>query len=109
MPGNVFRRLRRALGNALLWAPLGGLLVDGLGFIWIRSYDPLAHSMALGGLGQPGPGGAWQILSPGGEQLQVLTVPPGFQPIHVTEHWVVGIARDDLGVESARVHALLRH
>ena len=88
---------------------LGGLLVDALGFIWIRPYDPLVHSPALGGLGRPGPGGTWHVLTPDGEPLPPLSVPPDLELIQVTGDRLVGIAKDDLGVESVRVHAVVRN
>jgi len=88
---------------------LGGLIVDALGFIWVRSYDPLVHSMALGGLGNPGPGGTWQIFASDGEPLPPVSLPPDLRPTFIGAERVVGVSRDALGVESVRVHALVRN
>ena len=88
---------------------VGGLLVDAFGFIWIRPYDPIVHSTALGGLGRPGPGGIWHIFTPEGVALPPITVPWDLEPIQITADRLVGIARDELGVESVRVHTIVRN
>jgi hypothetical protein len=86
-----------------------GMLIDELGFIWVRPYEPLAHAAALGGLTTSGgAGGSWQVLSPDGVATGFVALPADLEPVHITRDAVVGIARDDLGVESVRVHSLRR-
>jgi hypothetical protein len=87
------------------------VLVDDLGFVWIRPYDPLLHAAALGGLGRPGGGGggSWLILSPEGQLIGSVELPSGLEPAQITRDAVVGVHRDELGVESVRVHALRRN
>jgi hypothetical protein len=63
----------------------------------------------LGGLSESGgAGGSWQIFSPSGVAAGVVEMPPDLQPVQITANAIVGIARDDLGVESVRVHTLQR-
>ena len=85
-------------------------LVDDLGYIWIRPYDPFKHSTALNGLTLPGggPGGRWTVLSPTGVRVGEIDMPADLAPIRITSDAVVGIAHDELGVESVRVHVLQR-
>ncbi len=92
-------------------------LVDELGFIWIRSYDPVKHSFSfvrfLGGgyiSGTSGEGGAWRIFSPEGVEVGVVEVPEGLAPAQITRDALVGIRTDPaLGFESVEVYALTRY
>lgn len=91
-------------------------LVDGLGFVWVRPYDPRVHAAALGGLeggdyltSPGGGGGSWLLLSPEGEVAGSVDVPEGLRPVQVTADRLVGIHVDTLGVETVRVHILTRH
>jgi hypothetical protein len=85
-------------------------LVDDLGYIWVRPYDPFKHSTALNGLVLPGggPGGRWSVLSPAGVRVAEIDLPADLAPICITNDAVVGIAHDEFGVESVRVHVLQR-
>jgi hypothetical protein len=85
------------------------LLVDSKGFLWIRPWDPLIHATDVGGLTRVGPGGTWRILSPEGEDLGTVEVPPELEPSWIGPDRVVGIRRDAYDVESVRVHELRRH
>jgi hypothetical protein len=90
---------------SVFWA----FIVDDEGFIWVRPYEPLKHASAfVGFLGGGGPGGSWTILSPEGTELGTVQVPEDLEPMRITTDEVVGIARDEYGVESVRVHALRR-
>ncbi|MFW6079458.1 MAG: 6-bladed beta-propeller, partial [Gemmatimonadota bacterium] len=82
--------------------------VDREGFIWIRPYEPLVHSAALQILTRATPGGTWTILSPEGERVGTVEVPSDLRPTDIASDAVVGIRRDELGVETVHVHALER-
>lgn len=82
------------------------VLVDELDFVWIRSYEPLRHAFALGG--RAGAGGAWRVFAPDGQEVGDIVMPADLEPVQITRDAVVGIARDDLGVERIRVHELRR-
>lgn len=85
-------------------------LVDPGGFLWIQPYDPLAHAFALGGryVGGVGSGGAWSVLGTEGRHAGSIEVPEGLELTQITRTSVVGIRRDELGVESVHVHRIHR-
>ncbi|MDT8367842.1 MAG: hypothetical protein RQ745_01450 [Longimicrobiales bacterium] len=88
------------------------VIVDEEGFIWIRPYEPLEHAFPLGRRrfvgGRAAPGGRWRILTPEGVEVGSIAVPPDLDLEYVGSDAVVGIAVDEFGVESVRVHALRR-
>ncbi len=86
-------------------------LVDPEGFVWIQPYDPLAHAFALGGryIGGVGSGGAWLVLTQAGQHAGSIEVPDGLELTQITPTSVVGIRRDELGVESVHVHRIRRN
>lgn len=86
------------------------LLVDPEGFVWVRSFDPFEHALALGGspAGRGGPGGEWIVVDRDGTEVARIRIPAGLEPARITADALVGIHRDELGVESVRVHALYR-
>lgn len=86
-------------------------LVDPEGFLWIQPYEPLAHAFALGGryAGGVGSGGAWSVLTTGGQPAGSIEVPDGLELTQITRTSVVGIRRDELGVESVHVHRIRRN
>ena len=103
-------RLLRARSDPTNLSVFWDLVVDELGFLWIRPYEPLVHALALGGLpgGFGGRGGRWLVLSPEGAEVGWVEVPEGLELEQVTADAVVGVHRDGSGFESVRVHALRR-
>lgn len=83
-------------------------IVDEEGFIWVQPFDPGRHSLALTGFRGTGSGGEWRILSADGTRVGSVRVPDRLELTEVTSEAVVGIRRDELGVESVEVHALER-
>jgi len=92
-------------------------MVDELGFIWVRPYDPAKHSFSfvsfLGGgyiVGASGQGGRWRIFSPDGVEVGSVEVPEGLALSQITRDAVVGIRTDpNLGFESVHVYSLERY
>lgn len=84
------------------------LIVDELGFLWIRSFDPLADAAAFGGLAHPGVGGRWTVIGTDGQIVRTVTMPADFEPVQIRANAITGIARDELGVETVRVLPLTR-
>jgi hypothetical protein len=89
-------------------------MVDDEGFIWIRPYEPVRDAAALGGLSGRGVPGwthdvRWDIITRDGAAAGHIMVPAGLEPMQITADAVVGIHRDEFGVESVRVHDLSRH
>jgi hypothetical protein len=84
--------------------------LDDLGFLWVRPYLIERDAAALGGLSPASmAGGSWWVFSSDGARLGSLTLPPGLEPpYHITREAVVGVRRDELGVEYVQVHRLNR-
>lgn len=90
-------------------------LSDPEGYLWIRPYEPLRHAVALGGLGAgsyllggAGHGGDRRILALDGSEVSSVRVPDELRLLRVERDAVVGLHRNELGVESVRVHRLER-
>ena len=85
-------------------------LPDGQGFLWVQPYEPLAHAFPLGGTYLGGTAGeeAWRVFTADGRDAGTITIPAGLVVTQIGPSTVVGIHRDDLGVESVRVHRLRR-
>ncbi len=84
--------------------------VDPAGFIWIQPYEPTAHAFAVGApyRGGVGSGGAWQVMTPDGQFAGSVDVPDGLEITQITDSSIVGIRRDELGVETVHVHRVNR-
>lgn len=84
--------------------------VDPAGFIWIQPYEPTAHAFAVGApyRGGVGSGGAWQVMTPDGRFAGSIDVPDGLEVTQISRTAVVGIRRDELGVETVHVHRVNR-
>ncbi len=83
-----------------------GLMADEAGFLWIRPFDPSKHSLSLGA--RPGTGGNWLILSFTGLPVTSVAVPDDLKPTFVGSDALVGIRRDEHGVESVCAFELTR-
>lgn len=84
------------------------LLVDGEGFIWVRPYELPGHAHYLGGWAGPGAGRSWLIFTPEGERVGTVEVPDELIPVHIGTDAILGLVRDELGVESVHIHAIER-
>ncbi len=87
-----------ALGNASLPTVLPAysrVLVSADGKVWAQVYSPdfLAP-------------GTWDVYGPGREWLGQVQTPGAFRVMGVTADWLVGVWRDDLGVEHVRVYRI---
>ncbi len=85
-------------------------LVDDLGFVWVRPYVVERDAAALGGplYAAIPPGGLWWIFSADGERLGSVAIPSDLEPQEITASAVVGIRRDELGLEYVQVHRVQR-
>jgi hypothetical protein len=88
-------------------------LVDDLGFVWVRPFELGKTGLYImaqtrGALPSPGTGGDWLILSPEGVRVGTVSLPADLEPMQITRDAVVGIVRDELGVEYVRVHRVER-
>ncbi|UCF20105.1 MAG: hypothetical protein JSU87_01475 [Gemmatimonadota bacterium] len=73
------------------------LLVDPDGNLWVADYAP-----------HPNPPTTWRVFEADGALLGSVQVPDAFQLYQIGDDWVLGVWRDDVGVERVRVYSLLR-
>jgi len=94
-------------GLSVFW----NFMVDPEGFVWIQPYEPLAHAFALGGryVGGADNGGTWSVLTTEGRRAGSIEVLESLELTQITPTSVVGIRRDELGVESVHVHRIRRN
>lgn len=98
---NAFPRPDRV---SVFWATI----VDDEGFLWIRPFDPLQHSLELGMYHRAGVGGEWTVLSQAGERVGSVLMPPSLEPASITTGAVVGVRRNEMDVESVCVYPVTR-
>jgi hypothetical protein len=87
------------------------ILVDQEGFLWVRPYLPETDATVVGGrpdVHRNNNGGEWQVYSVTGTRVSTVLMPEDLAPYQITTTAVVGIAEDELGVETIRVHPLVR-
>jgi hypothetical protein len=89
--------LHRAIPYPETMPALASLLVDEAGRLWVEEYR--AHD------GEPP---RWLVLSAPGEPVAEVRMPEGFAPRWIGDGLVLGIARDELGVEYVRGYAITR-
>ena len=85
-----------------------GMLVDDLGYLWIKEYDPNYDSLWLHGAAfVVPPGGTWHILSPEG-RWAILRMPRNLTPLDIRGNKLLAVARDEFDVEQVVVHTISR-
>lgn len=75
----------------------GRLLVDTEGHLWVAEYTRY-----------PTPSVRWSVFDQAGRWLGLVTVPPRFQLYQVGADLIIGVSRDELGVEYVTTHRLLK-
>lgn len=67
------------------------------GSVWIRPYAPI---------GSPVTPERWMAFDPAGRYSGVGELPAGFTLLDIGSGYLLGVTRDELGVESVRLHAI---
>ena len=94
---NERRAIERQLAEAAFPETLpafSDLEADAAGRLWVKDY-------VVGGEEN-----RWDVFEPDGRWLGTVVLPRGFNPTEIGEDYVLGIVRDDLGVELVRVHRI---
>lgn len=73
------------------------MLADSEGYLWVQQFHPLWEE-----------GQRWWVFDPSGAWLGEPSLPSDFELRDVGEDYVLGVRRDDLGVESVVMYALER-
>lgn len=84
-------------------------LVDDLGYLWVRPFEPLRDAAVLGGapIG-PAIGGEWWVFDADGDRIGAIELPPDLSPHYVTANAVLGARQDELGFRFIQVHRVIR-
>ena len=75
----------------------GTALVDQLGNLWVSAPST--------GMTAPT---TWSVFNRNGRRIASVTVPKGFTPKDIGPDYILGVMRDDLGVETIRMYSLER-
>jgi len=104
---------RRGESRQLEWTPdapesaplpqVAEVLLDDLERFWLKGYDPATDSHLLGGW-EGARGGAWTVVNRDGDVVARVTLPDHFVPHHVGADHILGVTRDELGVERVAVY-----
>jgi hypothetical protein len=102
--------------RAALYPRIGRMLVDEEGLLWVMAFPRLERDFVSENLmtAYRGPyllepeGGRWRVLNRKGEVLAELRTPPRVFVVEVGADYVLGISKDQLGVESVVVYGLDR-
>jgi hypothetical protein len=79
---------------------IGGLVIDRTGNIWLQRYR-------APGIDDDAPA-TWTVLDPDGAWLGDVDLPAGLDVTDIGTDYVLGVWRDDLGVQHVRLHPLRR-
>lgn len=87
---------------------VAGLLVDEGGLLWVKSYDPGSDALYLkeGHALRPTTGGTWRVIRRDGTVVARVPMPDGVAPLQIREDRILGLSRDELGVERIVVYGL---
>lgn len=77
---------------------ISAILVDRGGRVWAREYRPPFDPSPV----------AWGVFDAGGRWLGRVEMPAAFRPTEIGPDFVLGIERDELGVEYVRRYELRR-
>ena len=51
----------------------------------------------------------WVVLDAAGRRVARVRTPPGLFVLEIGEDYVIGVVREDMGIESVRMYTLHRH
>lgn len=80
-------------------------MVDNDERIWLKHYEPATDATHLRSGAMAG--GRWTVVEADGRVVAEVELPDGFAPMDATGRSVLGVHRDELGVERVRVYELV--
>jgi hypothetical protein len=98
------RQMFAQLPHAERAPPYQHLLGTDGGEVWVGPYLGPEHNAPDARL----PARQWLVLGPGGSLIARVQTPAGFRPQAIAGDELMGVFTDELGVESVRVHGILR-
>ena len=82
----------------------GAMIADDRGRIWLKEYDPATDAIAMG---KSHAGGRWRIIETDGRTVGSLRMPARVRPLSVYGDLLLGVARDELDVQTFVVYRVL--
>ena len=102
MPAAALERFLAVAPDPTEAPAMGGLLLDGAGFLWVLPYLPSEGAAAWTAAGLA------HVFDVSGTMLGAVQLPIGLVLHDVGLDWIAGLVRSDLGVEVIQVHRLRR-
>jgi hypothetical protein len=101
---------RRAVPVDERMPPVGGLLLDDSGLLWVKAYEPSQDALWLRPEARfPAPGGEWYVMdSTDGALVARVELPVGLVPLEIGQDQIIGKHVDPFGVQRAVIHELSR-
>lgn len=90
-----WRRRIEDLSAPEQWPPIGDLLVDDSGRLWIQAYQPPWVSELT-----------WRVYTPDGAFIDEVSGPTDFSPHLIVRGWIYGVWKDSLDVQSIRAYEI---
>jgi 6-bladed beta-propeller len=92
-----FKRALEVAASPPAKAAVGRILVDPRGAIWLSAYE-----------NEFMPAPVWFVFDRDNRYLGDVSMPAGLRVLEIGDRYVLGITKDDAGVEVVRVHALAK-
>ena len=102
MPSANLERFLADAPDPVLVPAMGGLILDGDGYLWVLPYRPDEGAASW----QRRP--VAQVFDTTGELLGAVDLPLGLVVHDVGPDWVAGVIETELGIEVVQVHRLRR-
>lgn len=97
---NHRRQLERAFGEMSVRETLPAfvdLVVDADGYLWVEGYREAGKHASY-----------WDVFDREGRWIATVAMPPGLQVYEIGSEYILGKSQDALGIESVRLHRLVR-
>ena len=75
----------------------GRLMADLSGYLWVAQYADPSHEAR-----------GWDVVDASGRWVGVVDAPDSFRLFQIGQDWILGVARDELGVERIELRPLQR-
>ena len=96
---NARRQIERQLAETTFPETMpaySGLRTDAAGRLWVMDYTTSGEE------------NRWDVFEPDGRWLGTVVLPDRLDPTEIGEDYVLGIVRDELGVERVRLHRIVK-
>lgn len=85
---------------------LSSILADDEGRLWIKAFDPRTDERSLPVIPLSGHGGTWWVVATDGTPLATVQMPQRVRPLAIRSGIMLGLHKDDLGVERIVLHQI---